>query len=274
MQVYKAHGLGNDYLVYERGDALYTQAVRALCDRHHGVGGDGILEPVETDAADHGVRIWNPDGSIAEKSGNGLRIFAWWLHRCRGAPQTFTVHTGFDTVRCFVGPEQITIEMGHARFSADSVPVARALLEAPLAVGDDQVPVTAVGVGNPHCVVFTDAPDLDALPWRRWGAGLEVHPVFPNRTNVQLARVIRPGGLEMRVWERGAGPTLASGSSACAVAAAAVRTGRVEAGLVEVRMPGGVLRVTVGDDWALTLEGPVAPVGRVELSEAWRPVVS
>ena len=123
------------------------------------------------------------------------------------------------------------------------------------------LPLTAVGIGNPHCVVFLET-DLDAFPWRDWGASIENSDLFPNRTNVQFARVLDAQTIEVRVWERGAGETAASGSSACAVAAAAVRMERCD-GTIEVMMPGGSLEVSVGKDYTLILRGPVGYIGRM-----------
>lgn len=274
MLLYKAHGLGNDYLVLESPISLTDALVRALCDRHRGPGGDGLLEPLPSEGSPWGVRIWNPDGSVAEKSGNGLRIFAWWLHRFRGAGPSFSIAVGGEVVTALVQGQDVEIEMGRARFEAEAVPVDQARLDAPLALGEGldppELPVVAVGMGNPHCVVFRTEPDLDALPWRRWGERIERHPAFPHRTNVQFARIEGAGRVEARVWERGAGPTLASGSSACAVAAAAVRTGRLTPGAIEVRMPGGALTVLVREDFTVRLRGPVGPVGRFELAPEWR----
>lgn len=258
MQLWRAHGLGNDYLVWE-GPPLKPALVVALCDRHRGVGGDGVLEPTRSARADFGVRIWNPDGSVAEKSGNGLRIFSRYLVGERGAPVRHSIDTGTDVVHSVVGDALVTVEMGTAVFD---------VVEERWEVTGDALVVTTLSVGNPHCVTFTDAP-LDTLPWRRWGEALEVHPHFPQRTNVQVARVVEPGVVEIRIWERGAGPTLASGSSSCAVAAAAVHTGRLAPGAVEVRMPGGVLQVEVRSDLALRLTGPVEPVGRIHLDPGW-----
>ncbi|MBW1876994.1 MAG: diaminopimelate epimerase [Deltaproteobacteria bacterium] len=258
MRLARAHGLGNDYLVLEGGGPLTPELVRALCDRHRGVGADGVLEPRAAAGTLRGVRIWNPDGSIAEKSGNGLRIFAWWL-TTRGEPASCTLWTGTHEVRCRVRGTEVEVDMGPATFE-DPV-------EALIQLGDGVRPAVVVSVGNPHCVLFVDAPDLDALPWREWGAELETHPRFPNRTNVQVARLRGDGGVEIRVWERGAGPTLASGSSACAVAAAAVETGRIAAGRVPVHMPGGTLQVSVGP--TLVLEGPVEQVGVFEVDPGW-----
>jgi diaminopimelate epimerase len=270
VQLYRAHGLGNDYLVLEDG-RVDADLVRALCDRHTGVGADGLLEPTSDGSADYAVRIWNPDGSVAEKSGNGLRIFARWLRDERGAPRQFSISTGFDVVRCDVDLHVIRLEMGRARFEPDLVPMSRrdALLDGAIDAGEVHVRAVGLSIGNPHCVVFRTEPDLDALPWRDWGRALEVHRWFPNRTNVQVARVAGPGLLDVRVWERGAGPTEASGSSACAVAAAAVRTGRLEPGPVEVRMPGGSLHVDVSPELDLVLAGPVEPVGRVHVDPRW-----
>lgn len=261
--LFKAHGLGNDYLVWEDGPALTPERVIAICHRHTGVGGDGILEPFPSDRADAGIRIWNPDGSVAEKSGNGLRIASWWLHTQRGMAATHTVDTGFDVVTSVVDGTEVTVQMGQATFEPARIPTAVALRETPVALDGIVLPVTAVATGNPHAVVFVDT--FEGLDWRRWGAALETHAHFPNRTNVQFARVLGPHDVEIRIWERGAGETSASGSSSCGVAAAAVHTGRCEAGDITVHMPGGVLHVEVGEGMALTLRGPVAPVARIAL---------
>ncbi|MEQ1507488.1 MAG: diaminopimelate epimerase, partial [Myxococcota bacterium] len=215
------------------------------------------------------VRIWNPDGSVAEKSGNGLRIFAWWWSVHRGGGPAFGLEVAGTVVGCEVAGQIVDVEIGQATFVAAEIPVDRARIDQPIDLGAETLDVVTVGVGNPHCVVFRTEVDLDALPWHRWGERLERHPAFPNRTNVQVARVVGPHQLALRVWERGAGPTLASGSSACAVAAAAVRTGRIEPGVVTVEMPGGALTVTVRDDYRLRLRGPVAPVGRFEADPDW-----
>jgi len=272
VKLWKAHGLGNDYLVLESAEVLTPKLVRAICERHRGVGSDGILAPFDAGtSADYGVTIWNPDGSIAEKSGNGLRIFARWLHRERGAPETFQVSTGACVVRCNATPAAVSVEMGAPTFVPSEVPVLAdaALIDAPfeLAAGET-LRVTAVGMGNPHCVVFREEAELDSLPWRRWGQLLEVHPRFPNRTNVQIARVIGPSEVEIRIHERGAGETQASGSSSCAVAVAGVRTGRLTPGRILLRMPGGELFVTVGEGSVL-LEGPVEGVCRCEVDADW-----
>lgn len=270
LRLWRAHGLGNDYLVLDRGPPLTPELVTAICDRHRGIGSDGILEPTPTDRADFGLRIWNPDGSIAEKSGNGIRIFSAWLTSARGAAPTHTVCTGPDTVRCVVGDATITVEMGRASTDPERIPSAAGgpVLEREIDVAGRSLRCTALSTGNPHVVTFVDA-DPDTIDWRTLGARLEHHPWFPNRTNVQFARVVGPGSLEIRIWERGAGPTLASGSSSCAAAAAAVLTGRLPPGRIAVSMPGGTLWVTVSPDLDLVLEGPVEPIGWIDVDPVW-----
>lgn len=265
MRLFKAHGLGNDYLVLESGETLDEDIVRALCDRNRGPGGDGILQPVPAQAGEHGLVIWNPDGSRAEKSGNGLRIFAWWLTAEQGAGERLSIRVGGERVAALVDGQRAEIEMGVARFEPPYVPLAQSV-----SVSGVRLPVCLVNLGNPHCVIFRDEPDLDTLPWRIWGEQIEKLPLFINRTNVQFARC-DPDAVELRIWERGAGPTLASGSSACAAAAAAVREGRKEPGKLRVRMPGGELWVTVREDGSLLLDGPVAPVGRFLVDTRWKP---
>jgi diaminopimelate epimerase len=254
----KGHGLGNDYLVLEEHHLpgpLTTEAITLLCDRNRGVGSDGILLRVPAARADFGLRIFNPDGSEAEKSGNGLRIFAKYLwDRGHAGKETFTVDTKGGVVECQLHVRAgrvnfVTVEMGRATFRAPEI------LELP--DGSRQA-VTAVSVGNPHCVVFVER--LDEGDCRRRGPLLENHSRFPNRTNVQFARVTARDALDILIWERGAGFTLASGSSSCGAAAAAVRNGLCDHGRVQVRMPGGELAVHVRPDWSLRLEGPVEEV--------------
>jgi diaminopimelate epimerase len=267
MRLARAHGLGNDYLVLETGEALDPSLVRAICDRHTGMGSDGILEPMDPGPCDYGVRIWNPDGSVAEKSGNGLRIFARWL-RDGGSEPVFSVWTGFERADCEVGSEIVSVAMGQARFAPEDVPARHLLRDAPITAGEHALRVTALSLGNPHCVVFVEEA-LDGIPWQEWGSLLETHPWFPNRTNVQVARVRGPHALEIRIWERGAGPTQASGSSSCAAAAAAVALGHCLPGSCDVAMPGGNLRVVVDAELHCQLLGPVEFIGHVELAPTW-----
>jgi diaminopimelate epimerase len=267
--IVKGHGLGNDYLILTERDlprALSAQAVQRICDRNRGAGSDGILLFVPSPRADFGLRIFNPDGSEAEKSGNGLRIFAKYLYEHGHAiSASFTVDTRGGVVKCVCHVDEgrvgsVTVEMGRATFRAPEIPMSgpdREVVGVPLQVGGATLTVTAVSVGNPHCVVFVQT--LDEGEARRLGPTIESHPAFPNRTNVQFARVHSRDTLDILIWERGAGWTLASGSSSCAVACAAVKNGLTD-GRVTVRMPGGELAIEVRPDWSISLEGPVEEV--------------
>jgi diaminopimelate epimerase len=250
----KYQALGNDYLVVEEPESasIAPGLVRRLCDRHFGVGADGVLVPgAAADGADFSLAIWNPDGSSAEKSGNGLRIFARWLFdRGRVGSEPFTVATRGGRVRCRVheGGARIAVEMGRAVFAGP---------DETLGLADGPVRATVLSLGNPHAVLLLD--EVSPALARRLGPQLETHPRFPARTNVQLAQVLDRRTLRLEIWERGAGYTLASGSSACAAAAAAVRAGRCD-GDVTVEMPGGSLAVRVGADDEITMEGPAERV--------------
>ena len=250
----RGHGLGNDYLVVDGetfGIPLTPERIVAICDRHTGVGSDGILERVPAPAGfGAAVRIYNPDGSEAEKSGNGTRIFAKFCFDHGYAPATapLRMHTlGGPVAAELVARERdrtvLRMSMGKVTFEWE---------EQPLTVGDRTFRTTSLSVGNPHCVLF-DAP-FDEASAKKYGPLVENHAKFPNRTNVQLIQPVDRGTVRALIWERGAGWTLASGTSSCAVAAACVRAGLTDRH-VKVVMPGGTLEVTVGDDWQLTQIG-------------------
>lgn len=277
--LWKAHGLGNDYLVWQGDTVLSADMVRRICHRNRGMGGDGILEPQHSVKADIGVRIWNPDASVAEKSGNGLRIFAWWcvVVQSKFADKTwFTVDTGTDVVRCFVDSEaaQVQVYMGRPYFLPSVIPSRELLWGYPLSMPDGTIlQLYAVGVGNPHCMAFFEKDtDMDTLPWRQWGEYLENHALFPNRTNVQFAQIVDKENIIIRIWERGAGETSASGSSSCAVASVARKLQQI-VDAVRIHMEGGVLYVhfvsTENSDWKehgdmIVLQGPIEEVGYME----------
>jgi diaminopimelate epimerase len=245
VRFWKWHALGNSYLlVTERVDA---ELARRLCDVRYGVGADGVLEVSGTR-----VTIWNPDGSPAEFSGNGVRIAAAWLAARNGVDRV-TVETGGRTYGARVDGGTVELEVG-------PVEVAETLT---IDLDEERVELTPVSLGNPHAVVRLDATRADLL---RLGPQIELHPLFPERTNVQLVRVDGPGELTVLVWERGAGETSASGSSAVAAAAAAVTNGWCESPVV-VRMPGGELGVAVDADNGATLTGPAVEIceGEVRL---------
>ncbi len=265
----KGHGLGNDYLVMDEREVDFPfapVAVRWICNRNWGVGSDGILLRTVSAIADVGLRIFNPDGSEAEKSGNGLRIFAkylWERGGLRASPMRIETPGGVVEAVCHVRDgrvDEVTVEMGRATFRAPEIPMHgpdRDVVAVPLQVDGRTLTVTCVSVGNPHCVVFTDR--LDEAEVRALGPRIETHPTFPNRTNVQFARVLARDRVEIRIWERGAGYTLASGSSSCAVAAAAVRNALAD-GRLTIASPGGELAIEVRPDYAIRLRGPVAEV--------------
>ncbi|WP_333849663.1 diaminopimelate epimerase [Leclercia sp.] len=268
---HKYHGLGNDYLVCHRSVAepLSLEQIRTLCHRHYGIGSDGLL----IDSGDRHaptLRIINPDGSEAEKSGNGLRIYARYLFDIgRVGHEPFLVHTAGGDVHCRVheDPHQITVEMGRANFSPAALPALIEQHEAlnyPLTLADETILVSLVSMGNPHCVVLVDKLDLAQV--HRLGPQIEHHPLFPKRTNVQLVEVVDRNTLRIGIWERGAGFTMASGSSSCAAASVMRKLGRVD-DRVSVNMPGGQLQITFGDDFQVSMCGPVHKIGSLTLDE-------
>jgi len=280
----KGHALGNDYLVLDAADLpwpLTPAFVRAFCDRHRGVGSDGVLL-AELDRRPIRLRIFNPDGSEAEKSGNGLRILAAYLFgRGLVAGEPFAVALPRDEVTMQVeaagsdGTVQVAVAIGRPSFrgaDAGFLPEPGEVDGHELALaGGETVRVHPVSLGNPHCVVFVDALRRDEF--LRRAPQLAAHPAFAAGTNVQFARIAGPDRLEVWVYERGAGETLASGSSACAAAAAAWRLGLARARPLSVLMPGGRLEVDQADEGGLLLRGPAQILfhGRVrrEVAASW-----
>ena len=244
MRFSKWHGLGNDYLLLERADVgspLEAPLVRRLCDYHLGIGSDGILEVLSVEGPRAEIVIWNPDGSTAELSGNGTRIAARWLARS----------TGVDEVTIAVGSREVVARMrGGLEVEMDMGPVEVGPLEL-LDVDGSRVEFTPVSVGNPHAVIRRDPERGELL---RLGPLVENHPRFPDRTNVQLVRVDSPREATVGVWERGAGETLSSGTSAVAVAGAAVANGWCESP-VTIHLTGGDLGVEIDERFAARLTG-------------------
>jgi diaminopimelate epimerase len=256
MRFSKWHGLGNDYLLVERaevGSPLAPTLVRRLCDYHLGIGSDGILEVVSADDLRAEVVIWNPDGSTAELSGNGTRIAARWLARRGGA----------DEVTISVGPREVAARMrGGLEVEMDMGPVEVFPVET-LEVDGTLLEFTPVSVGNPHAVIRRDPERVELV---RLGPLVENHPRFPERTNVQLVRVNSRSDATVGVWERGAGETLSSGTSACAVAGAAVANGWCESP-VTVHLAGGDLRVEIDERFHARLTGPAQEICTGEVSQ-------
>jgi diaminopimelate epimerase len=255
MRLSKWHGLGNDYLLVERAELpvpLTPERVQRICDYHFGVGSDGILEVVSADGDRAEVVIWNPDGSTAELSGNGTRIAARWLAR-RG---------GVDEVRIVVGPREVAARIGEGREVELDVGAVEVGETEAITVDEEEVELTPVSVGNPHAVVRREPDRAELL---RLGPLIERHERFPERTNVQLVRVDGPHEISVGVWERGAGETLSSGTSAVAASAAAVAKGWCESP-VTVHLAGGDLRVELAGGEA-RLTGPAEEICTVELAE-------
>lgn len=229
-------------------------------------------------SADFGMRVWNPDGGEAEISGNGLRIFARYLHATgRTREMSFTVETAGGTVRIETQVDSAgavcaaTVHMGRATFKPEALPCTLdvdELIEQPISAAGESLTFTGVSIGNPHCVIFRPSD----RPWSRddllrLGPALTTHPAFPRGVNVQLARLTGPHSVFILIWERGAGETTASGSSACAVAGAAVRLGLVTPP-VTVESPGGELQIDVDDAFDLKMTGPVEEIDRGTLNPA------
>jgi len=285
----KYHGLGNDYIVIDPAEFPFTpvaEAVRAICDRTMGAGSDGILlgplsDPENLSGLVPGrlpgqdflpwLRIFNPDGSEAEKSGNGLRIFSLFLaDQGYVGNEEFSIGTKGGKVSSRVesrDPPRIRVDMGEPSFSAKKAGLRTGLPEfinGELLLGGEGISATFVSMGNPHCVIFVDDPNPGLA--RRLGPLVENHPLFPERTNVQFAKVLDRHNLKIEIWERGAGYTLASGSSSCAAASVGKKLGLVE-GLVSVDMPGGSLSLDLSG-LSVKMTGPAVKIYEGNFSQA------
>ena len=273
----KSHGLGNDYFVLDQAGitfGLNEKNIQLLCDVHYGIGSDGILLKVASEKADFGLKIYNPDGSEAEKSGNGLRIFAKYLYDYgHTSGKIFTIETLGGIVTAEVSGEtngkanRIKVDMGKAIFNSHKVPVMcdeSECFDHPLNIVDETYLINCVSVGNPHCVIV--CTKLTKAEIIKHGSEIENHPMFPNRINVQFAKVLSRNEVEILIWERGAGYTLASGSSSCAVAAVMVKKGLTDHKLT-VKMPGGSLQIEIDESWNIRMEGEVKEIASGYLSD-------
>ena len=270
MKFHKYHALGNDYLVLDpkNFDAVPSpDVIRRICHRNLGIGSDGTLwgpfyqgEMKEN----FNLRIFNPDGSEAEKSGNGLRIFCryLWDQHLVASNASFRVITKGGVVEATVhhDGQEVTISMGKVSFASNLIPVegdSREVLQEKLPIGAQFFEFSAATIGNPHCVIRTELTSPEMA--KKFGPMIENNPIFPNRTNVQFLEVLDRKNLKLEIWERGAGYTLASGSSSSAAAAVARKLDWCDRELT-VHMPGGSLQITVQEDFQIIMRGGVTKV--------------
>jgi diaminopimelate epimerase len=273
MKFVKYHALGNDYLVINPQDLsipLTPENIKIICHRNFGIGSDGILlGPLASKTAQFGLRIFNPDGSEAEKSGNGLRIFSRYLWDMGLVQETpFSIETLGGLVQSTVrdAGKIVAVDMGKVSFWSNDIPVAgdrREVITEQIDVGDQTFSFCAATIGNPHCVI--PLAEINPEIAKQYGPMIEVHPFFPHRTNVQFMKVVNSNTIQIEIWERGAGYTLASGSSSSAAAAVAHKLGFCDSSIT-VQMPGGKIFIHIKDDFRISMTGSVTKVAEGELS--------
>jgi diaminopimelate epimerase len=278
MRFHKYYALGNDYIVLNPADfpawksAPTAAQIRVVCHRNFGVGSDGILwGPLPSQKSQFGLRIFNPDGSEAEKSGNGLRIFSRFLFDQKLVTKPdFTIETPGGNVRSIIkeNGRLITVAMGRVSFDSEKIPIAlaqlgggalREVINEKLRVLDRDFKICAATIGNPHCVIPLPAAEVTSEFAHRYGPHFETHPAFPHKTNVQFLHVIDRANIRIEIWERGAGYTLASGSSSSAAASVAHKLGLVD-NKITVHMPGGKIGIEIGDGYDIMMTGSVNKV--------------
>ena len=271
MKVFKYQALGNDYLVIDALPKQYqTKAFyQKICDRNFGIGSDGVLLNVSDKK--FGLKIINPDGSEAEKSGNGLRIFAKYCVEELGAPDSFEIQLPHEKVKANIKNADATlieIEMGQPKFNPDAIgliAVGKEFIQKPIQIEDKTFLATCVSMGNPHCVI--QVKELSSDFAKTYGPKIENHPWFKNRTNVQFAKLIDNQNIQIEIWERGAGYTLASGTSSCAVASAFKKRGLVD-DEVNLKMPGGTINIRFESNLSnVFMTGAVEKVFEAEMSK-------
>lgn len=281
----KMHGLGNDFVMVDclQGSPIPEERLSAIsqaaCTHHFGVGADGLILILPDDEADYRMRMFNPDGSESEMCGNGIRCFAKYLYDAdliKSDSISVATPKGLQYIEI---PEQdeksdvlkVRVDMGKPRLARDEIPMRELengqqsnaqVINEELQVGDQTHRITAVSMGNPHCVIFVD--DVESVPLKEWGLKIEHHDAFPERTNVHFVQVLGPGKLWMRTWERGAGDTLACGSGACSVAVAAALNGKSPRNAL-VHLPGGDLEIEWAENDHVYMTGPAATVFSGEL---------
>jgi diaminopimelate epimerase len=255
MEFTKYQGLGNDFILVDNRHTaqpiVTPQQAQQLCDRHFGIGGDGVIFLLPgTDVADYTMRIYNSDSSEPEMCGNGIRCLARFIADLEAQPEGSTPTYKIHTLAGMMVPQlqangQVTVDMGPPRLLAAEIPTTLGtpdtkVIDQTLSVAGQDWKVTCVSMGNPHCITFVE--DVAAIDLPKLGPQFEHHPAFPQRINTEFIEVVRPDYLKMRVWERGAGITLACGTGACAALVAGVISGRCEAAAT-VELPGGCLKI-------------------------------
>ncbi|WP_371380036.1 diaminopimelate epimerase [Sporomusa aerivorans] len=275
---YKYHALGNDYIVIDpnktRINYLSEENIRLICHRNFGVGSDGILYGPLFQDNSISLKIFNPDGSEAEKSGNGIRIFSRYLadagYITGSKFRLATLGGEVDVALMDSKGGQIQVDMGTVTFQSDQIPVAgpvREVIKEELTILNRRLTITCLSIGNPHCVVLCD--DISREQAIELGALLEINAIFPNRINVQFLKILDRNNIQIEIWERGAGYTLASGSSSCAAASAAFKMGLVDKE-INVHMPGGIIRIELQATGRVLMTGPVTSVAKgVFCEELW-----
>lgn len=276
MKFTKMHGLGNDFILVDGFQETFapdlSQTTLKLCDRHFGIGADGVIVVLPSEKADFRMRIINADGSEVEMCGNGIRCFAKYVYE-EGLIKrdVFTVETlaGLITPHLVLQGDKVIgvrVDMGEPSLERGAVPMlgtAGQALHEPLKVLDATFYITALSMGNPHCVIFVD--DVGQIDLEKYGPALETHPLFPGKTNVHFLEVLNRAEIKMRVWERGVGPTLACGTGACASLVAAVLNQKTER-QAKIHLPGGTLEIEWAENNHVYMTGPAQKVftGKVE----------
>ena len=274
MKYFKYHAIGNDYIVINPKDtstSLSTEQIQKICHRNFGVGSDGILYgPFESNKGQFSLRILNPDGSEAEKSGNGLRIFSRYLWDMQLVKdEEFTIETLGGLVKSSVSHDgkTVRVEMGKVSFLSNEIPVtgeSREVISENITVDNKIFTFCAATIGNPHCVI--PLPEITPELAKQYGHLIETNHIFPNRINVQFMRVLDRENIQLEIWERGAGYTLASGSSSSAAAAVANRLGLCDSSIT-VHMPGGDILIEISEDYSIQMTGSVTKVAEGIMSE-------
>ncbi len=254
----KMHGAGNDFVFLDKktfGGTLNAKTVRRLMDRHFGIGGDQLLFLNAKNKKRPSLLIYNSDGSQAEMCGNGVRAVGAYLNRFRGFKENFILQTKAGPIGILYSGRDVEVDMGKPIFEGEKIPVKAKgpVTSFPFHVGGERFEINCVSMGNPHCVIFVK--DVKRFPVEKFGPMIETHPFFPKRVNVEFVQILSRGRVRARVWERGAGETLACGTGACAVGVIGAWTGKTSRN-IKVILPGGQLGVRWADDQHVFLTGP------------------